>query len=296
MAASLLRAVGCTGSDDQLAEALAMYDGDVERAANHLLDRSPGAPSRPEPPKDVSPGVAFSPDAAAGLHRLLTDDNQPTLANLRYHNDLSNGDCAYHCLWQILVLCSPQSFEDAAPKETAQTASLMRQVLFDFIEERWDHRSLVSDITWCDMITMSHNTVVTDEERDTFGTWGGSSTERLQAWRNERHDMYGSPAEMTAFVEIMHEKRVPLAIRVWRRSNNRLLMSSCIAHPLDFACPCVVADVHHTGRFDTNNAHYRLMKSGSFVGGGTQSSSTAGSSWTPTPRKKKMRPATICRG
>lgn len=210
MAASLLRAVGCTGSDDQLAEALAMYDGDVGRAANHLLDRSPDAPSRPEPPKNVSPGLAFSPDAAARLHRLLTDDNQPTLANLRYHNDLSNGcdlsngDCAYHCLWQILVLCSPQSFEDAAPKETAQTASLMRQVLFDFIEERWDHRSLVSDITWCDMITMSHNTVVTEEERDTFGTWGESSTERLQAWRNERHDMYGSPAEMTAFVEIMH--------------------------------------------------------------------------------------------
>ena len=162
----------------------------------------------------------------------------------------------------------------------------MRQLLFDYIEERWELRSLVSDITWCDMITMSHNTVVTEEERAAFGTWGETPAERLESWRAERHEMYGSPAEMTAFVELMHEKRVPLAIRVWRRSNNQLLMSSCIAHPIDVASPCVIADVHHTGRLDTNKAHYRLLKSGSFHTAGECAASSA-----EEPPKKKMRSA-----
>ena len=141
----------------------------------------------------------------------------------------------------------------------------MRTFLFNFIEERWAIASSISGVHWSDMITMSHNTAVTDDELSTYGSWGITAEAQLAAWKAERDTMYGSPVEVTAFVEWLKEWGIPIAVRVWRRSNNSLVMSSCIGDAVTESEARIVVDLHHTGRLDTNDAHYKLIRNASFA-------------------------------
>ena len=47
------------------------------------------------------------------------------------------------------------------------------------------------DCHQAELITLAHNTAVTEEELDTYGAWGGSNAELYTAWMNERDGMYG---------------------------------------------------------------------------------------------------------
>ena len=101
--------------------------------------------------------------------------------------------------------------------------------------------------------------------RGTYGTWGITAEAQLAAWKAERDTMYGSPVEVTAFVEWLKECGIPIAVRVWRRSNNSLVMSSCIGDVVAESEARIVVDLHHTGRLDTNDAHYKLIRNASFA-------------------------------
>ena len=258
----LLRAiVGTSCHDDVLSDALSQYDGDVERAANYLLDQSVATPV---PQAGAVDNGALEVELqlqtlAPDMVTTFSSEPPPPSLPLTCFPDIDNGDCVYFCMRRILEMLSPVKSRLSRPLLATQ----MRCFIENFLEARWSSFSRIASMTWCDQITMTQNTAVAEEEQSTYGEWMGTDADRLSSWMRERADMFGGVAEITAFVELLAERGVPLSIRIWRKYGRSVVMSTKIQAP-DFSRG-IVADFLHSGEMDSNTAHMRLLSNASFV-------------------------------
>lgn len=258
-------------TDDVLCCALVMHDDDVGRAADYLLDRAnfvgEDRPTSASIPTLALPALASNPlnvvfEASTESRGVSAPDQAILPAEpLAYFPDIDNGDCVFYCLCQVLNHLSSTPLTTMSRKTIA---GHMRAYVNAFIEHQWSHWSKISSMSWCDLITFSHNTAVTADEQETFGVWGETDAERLSAWLNERDAMYGGIAEITAFVEMLSDCRVDLVVRIWRKVDQNLVLSTSIAMPQHMGRPHV-ADFCHSGEMDTNTAHMRLISNNSFL-------------------------------
>ena len=81
-------------------------------------------------------------------------------------------------------------------------------------------------MSWCELVTLSQNTAVSEVETLTYGSWGTTDAERLSAWMTERDQMFGGLVDITALVEILAERDVFLSVRIWRKHNGTLTLST----------------------------------------------------------------------
>lgn len=248
-----------------------MYDHDIERAVNFLLSHQvldhDAEHFRRDAVRTVPSQMTSNPlhlrfEAMSTTHLRSNDQEAflPPRQPVCHFPDIDNGDCVYYCLYQILNELSPSTTRSARTTMAAH----MRNYVNDYIESQWSEQSSVACMAWSDLITLSHNTAVTAEERETYGAWGGLSAERQTAWLNERDGMYGGIPEITAFVEILASHEVNLQVRIWRECDGELVLSTSV-QGASSASRSLVADFHHSGEMDTNMAHMRLISSNSFV-------------------------------
>jgi hypothetical protein len=159
-------------------------------------------------------------------------------------------------------------------------------------------------MTWCDMVTLCHNTAIAPEERGALTMWGRGAGERLQAWKLERDDIYGGQPEIAAFVEILASYGgIGLVVRVWRRDSNGEIgdrPSFTVSpppirhgwHRRGFRGEAgnrrvLVADLLHSGAMDSSDAHYALIDSASFrKGTNKRPRSTDEADQGPDPKRR----------
>ena len=55
-------------------------------------------------------------------------------------------------------------------------------------------------MSWCELVTLSQNTAVSEVETLTYGSWGTTDAERLSSWITERDQMFGGLVDITALV------------------------------------------------------------------------------------------------
>ena len=204
-----------------------------------------------------------------------TDARTPPTTRTPLHESLDNGDCVFFCLWDILArICHHAlglritNYADFnISHSNTERANHMRTFLFAYIESRWFCRvKQGDDDRWCDVVRLAHNIAVPDFEREDFAVWTGDEYANLQSWKNERDEMYGGTPEIMAFIDIMKAIGVSLVIRIWRTRKGRTVLSETVPHCNIADEKCIIANLRHSGRMDTNNAHVSLFASGSFRG------------------------------
>ena len=139
----------------------------------------------------------------------------------------------------------------------------MRDYLCQFVQNRWSRISVISNMSWCELVTLSQNTAVSEVETLTYGSWGTTDHERLSAWITERDQMFGGLVDITALVEILAERDVFLSVRIWRKHNGSLTLSTTINAPPGHRY--IVADLLHSGEMDSQAAHMRMLSNASFI-------------------------------
>ena len=182
----------------------------------------------------------------------------------RLHVDIKNGDCVFYCLY--LILTRLVTFSLSAPCSPKELATIVRAPIIQYIEDHWTGHSIIAGMPWWKVIKLTHHEGIPEWEKDEYnGDWGFTAEDSLIGWKKVRDDLYGSDAEMTAFVEMMWQYGIPLAIRVWRKNDNdELICSSKIKHHFINPDSCYVGDILHSGKLDSGQAHCQLMRSASF--------------------------------
>lgn len=246
-------------SDAVLRQRLIAYGNDVERAMESLCD-DPPSDIGADVPKDVI--ITFGP-LDGKVNESMSRVSFEIEPKRQLHADVNNGDCVFYCLYLILSRLVTFPLSPLSPRELA---TIVRAPIIQYIEDHWTEHSIVADMPWWQVIKLQHHEGIPEWERDEYnGDWGCTAEDSLKGWKNVRDDFYGSEAEMTAFVEMMWQYDIPLAIRVWRKNGiNELACSSRIHYPLMNADACYVGDILHTGKLDSGQAHCQLMRSGSF--------------------------------
>ena len=111
---------------------------------------------------------------------------------------------------------------------------------------------------------MAHSLAITEQESSIYNNWGTLAEDRLESWMQERDDMYMTTSEALAFCEMMRQLGIQVVFRIWRRIKNKLTQLESVpdiqqGHDGKF----IVFDLLHSGKIDTNLAHWSLLKSGS---------------------------------
>jgi hypothetical protein len=161
--------VGDAHTDETLRNALLMYDDNLERAIDFLLQQSAGltehAIVHAVPPQMVANPLhsRFGDMSSAQLRSIDHSETFLVQQSLSYFPDIDNGDCVYYCLYQLLQQLAPSSTRVAR----TTLAEQMRRYINDYIESQWYQPSSIVSMTWAELITLAHNTAVTEEELDT---------------------------------------------------------------------------------------------------------------------------------
>lgn len=148
------------------------------------------------------------------------------------YSDLRNGDCLFFALAQALFFVTSEVKKiTTTTKETM--ALVLRFQIISFIEKNWNTVSAISNAMYHDSVTNQHNLAIPEDEACDFPYWGESSIERLQGWFSERDELYGSPVEIMAFVEMMlEEHNICVTVRVWREKRIERKSRMCLLHTI----------------------------------------------------------------
>ena len=268
--------------EEVLRDRLTMYEGNANDALYSIIDNPPEAGHA-----DVSAGNVSVPPPVFFLNTLgdnftmndsivkinASSDSRPT--TLACHPDrVRNGDCAFYsmalvvlCLYHVPVSSVYASYPSLSDVVAESLAAQIRTDIFQYIEDHWVDISLVSGLAWWETMKLAHYSGIPESEKDEHNDedWGYTAEATLVAWKAKRDDFYGSYVEMNAVVEMVWARdKIPLVIRQWRMVGRELLDlgTSTIHNNLQ---SCVVAHVLHSGANDTNQAHWQLMNSGSFI-------------------------------
>ena len=264
---TLRQLVGDSHPNTVLIDTLNKYDYDVGRAANYLLDNPVTAAAAPVASTyDHNNLVQTCLDNMTEWTNVVPTfreiaDAPPPEMPLVCFPDIDNGDCVYFCLWQMLHMLVPHATTRSLTKATL--GNNMRDYLCQFVQNRWSRISVISNMSWCELVTLSQNTAVSEVETLTYGSWGTTDHERLSAWITERDQMFGGLVDITALVEILAERDVFLSVRIWRKHNGFLTLSTTINAPPGHRY--IIADLLHSGQMDSQAAHMRMLSNASFI-------------------------------
>lgn len=296
-------------SEDALREMLNIHHGNVDACIEFICDNpsevahvdiTVGNVSVPPSPFFLRTlGDNFTKNNAVNQFDVRSDTRPSTVC---CHPDkVKNGDCAFYSLGLMLLqlynVISSSMYASYPALSGAVAESLAAQIridIFQYIESNWANISLVSGLTWWETMKLAHYSAIPESEKDEHGDedWGNTAEVTLVAWKAKRDDFYASYVEMNAFVEMVWKRdKIPLVIRQWRKVGRRLnnLGISTLSSDLQF---CVVADMLHSGTNDTNEAHWQLMNSGSFLYvKKKKTEKNDDPEWQPTnKRKQKSKP------
>ena len=127
----------------------------------------------------------------------------------------------------------------------------------------WTNKCSFTDIPWHQIVYYNHNLSIPDDERMNFPEWGCSSHDHWNGWNREVSEMYFTTSEIMAFCEFIRSSEVslPITFRLWRKQRNSFTRSAIIPEEASIEASYVF-DLCHEGEYDTNKAHWKLLKSG----------------------------------
>lgn len=197
---------------------------------------------------------ARMPDVLEALERAseaVSRPKDPSYSEGVYKN-VSNGDCLFAALAMGI-----KAYENKPITSFVKIAQDMRTLLFDFYDANWNKECIMNRMKWHELVFMTHNAGITEDERRDYGTWDSNPQTRHLQWLSERDSVYGGQVEILAFVSIYKY----IKVRIFRRHQKQMRLCD------EFAVPGVqnyiYFDLLHTGKMDTSNAHWQLLKTSS---------------------------------
>lgn len=187
---------------------------------------------------------------------MAAHENIPT--SLVKYRSIDNGDCCAYALGLALKLLH-QSYS-GSDNDHIEMATWIRNIIFDYQQQNWNKMSILNNLLWHDIVTLTHHTSIPKEEREMYDDWGSTANSRLAAWLRERSDFYLGESEILAFVEMCSLRGLELIVRVHRKFDKKLHLVTRIPDGKSFGH---IVDLLHSGASDTVNAHYTLIKGGS---------------------------------
>ena len=194
-------------------------------------------------------------------HMILQHEHLPT-AKTGAFMSLKDGNCCPHAIALCLAFLT-----DSVPSKRKQHIMLskcVRDTVTHFLALNWEHTSLLTGLPWHQIVYFAHNLSIPDTERQEFPDWGCTADERWESWSNEVSTLYFNTSEILAFCEMMRMSTIslPITFRLWRTEKSLIYRSGTIPENIGTA-PSYVFDLAHEGEYDTNHAHWKLLKSGS---------------------------------
>lgn len=249
-------------------------DDNLEVAVETLFDQFPSSShdATPSPAASQTPAQPSQPILPRNCHvmdlaeqaictravpRARVDQHLPSI-NTQTFRSVHNGDCAPHAMGMVLAFIVKQLPKTLSEHEFL--AHSVRNTILEFLSANWTKRSALSRIPWHELVYFAHNVAIPASERETYADWGQSDLSRKDAWMRERDELYFTTSEFLAFCEMMHQINLPLVFRLWRQDKRRLIH---VAQIPENAATGLVFDMKHSGRSDSKNAHWELLRSGS---------------------------------
>lgn len=263
-------------SPDRLISVLQSCDGRLEDAAGLLADDPESSNTSPDdsletfhkPTSDVNlPADCFT----VQLFNTASSSNRTKIWHATQHlpnfktacfYDLKDGNCGPHALAMMLTFMTSTPM----PTKLAEhqfVAKEIREYISDFLFLNWMKTSMIAKEPWHEIVYFSHNLAVTDEERESFPDWGNDPERRLEHWIMERDDHFYTQSDFVSFNEAMRHHGIQVVFRIWRKVRSRLIQLATIPEDAPSDQKHVVFDFAHTGKNDSSNAHWQLLKSGS---------------------------------
>jgi hypothetical protein len=235
-------------------------DGNVEHTAEELLHQLPSQHQEPNNVSTLPEGYIMDMAKEAVVTNMMNAGVYDSIPNTRTpaFTSVRNGDCAPHAMGLALAF-----IVDKLPKAEAEheyLATQVRQTIIDFLTINWTKESLLSQSVWHELVYFAHNVAITEEEREIYGDWGESASSRMEGWMKERDSLFFTTSEFLAFCEIMRQINIPIVFRLWKQKRGKLVK---VDHIPTNVVEGLVFDMKHTGKSDSSNAHWQLLKSGS---------------------------------
>ena len=220
--------------------------------------------------------LQLAKDVKPDKHMILQHEHLPTAKTSAFMS-LKDGNCCPHAMALCLAFLT-----DSIPSKQKQHVVLstcMRDTVMHFLALNWEQRSLLTDLPWHQIVYFAHNLSIPDSEREQFPDWGCTSEERWTGWSNEASTLYFHTSEILALCEMMRMSSIslPITFRLWRTEKGKIYRSGTIPENVGDSLSYVF-DLTHEGEYDTNRAHWKLVKSGSAYTAYVGSSSSASSS------------------
>ena len=217
--------------------------------------------------------LQLAKDVKPDKHMILQHEHLPTAKTSAFMS-LKDGNCCPHAMALCLAFLT-----DTIPSKQKQHVVLstcMRDTVTHFLALNWEQRSLLTDLPWHQIVYFAHNLSIPDSEREQFPDWGCTADERWEGWSNEASTLYFHTSEILALCEIMRMSTIslPITFRLWRTEKGKIYRSGTIPENIGDA-PSYVFDLAHEGEYDTNRAHWKLVKSGSAYTASVGSSSSS---------------------
>jgi len=236
----------------------------------------PRSNAQPQPRPSSSSGVTLNlPSNKFHIANLLEKAASTNLLTCEQHSpfdnqyvpdastecfySLLNGDCGPHALGTMLM----QMVECKLTMKHEKFAEKVREYVKEFLRLNWFNVSKISKQPWHEIQYLTHNIAVTPDERLDYPDWGPDPLKRLEQWEAEFGDILFAPSEFICFKEAMEAHGIFAVFRIWRRSGKALNLLSTIPENPTSADMHLVFDFKHSGRNDTSDAHWELLKSGS---------------------------------
>ena len=176
---------------------------------------------------------------------------------------VKDGNCAPHAMG--LCLCYVLNSIPKLQAEHKVIAQRFRAAILQYQRDHFLEASTLTGMPWHQIIYESHNLGIPPSELAEYGLtdWGMNPSHRKDCWERECNDFYFTVSELMAYCEMLRYLNFNVVFRVFRVSNRKLQKVCQI--PEGVEGNYVTFDFKHTGRNDTNQAHWELLKSGSIV-------------------------------
>ena len=210
-----------------------------------------------------------------GKHMILQHEFLPT-AKTGAFMSLKDGNCCPHAMALCLAFLT-----DTIPSKQKQhnvLSTSMRDTVTHFLALNWEQKSLLTGLPWHQIVYFAHNLSIPDSEREQFPDWGCTADKHWEGWSNEASTLYFHTSEILALCEMMRMSSIslPITFRLWRTEKGKIYRSGTIPENIGNE-PSYVFDLAHEGEYDTNRAHWKLVKSGSAYTASIGSSSASSS-------------------
>ena len=191
---------------------------------------------------------------------ILSDEHQPTIMTSEF-TSITNGDCCPHALALCLSFLT-----NSIPKRLKHHLSLgkcMRETITNYIALNWNEECHLTQLKWHNIVYFAHNLCIPDSEREQFPDWGCTANQHWTGWTNEVDSLYFTTSEILALCEMMRlsDINLPITFRLWRREHDNFFRSGIIPENVGDS-KSYVFDLAHDGQYDSQQAHWKLLKSG----------------------------------